>query len=295
MHELPRVIVTGTDGFLGGALVQRLTDAGCSVWGISRRDARPRTLRADLLFEDQARQAFAQVPAPCTLIHAAAEAHGRPQAGRDRRFVNETITDNILRAAEGRVDHVVFLSSVAVYGEWPRSWPVGHASETRPVTAYGRGKLACEGRILRCPARSVDIVRLPPVFDPAHLNDVAKRVYLPGTRLKMRVEPEPVHSLCRLSTAVEAIAAMALRPSGRGIHLLCDGAAYGQHELARWFPRGPTVVLPAALGRLGRRFSRLVPGATGELLWSMWWKLFEDNTFEPGTLALDAVPAGGSG
>jgi len=107
-------------------------------------------------------------------------------------------------------------------------------------------------------------------YDPTYLGGVAERVFLPGTRMKVRLCPPPRHSLCSLDRAVQAIvAAVEGGPTG-GISIanVTDTQSISQSDRAAWFP-GPTLPLPTAMiaavavatepfGGAGRRVAHLI-------------------------------------
>jgi len=119
------------------------------------------------------------------------------------------------------------------------------------------------------PFRSLCVLRFAPIYDSTHLQDVAKRVFLPGTRVKLRLCPPPVHSLCSLHRAVEAIvASVETTALERYVANVTDAAPISQSELLEWFP-GRALPVPSALlrsvaggirfcGGRGRTLSRMI-------------------------------------
>ena len=124
--------------------------------------------------------------------------------------------------------------------------------------------------MLAAPFRSICVLRFAPVFDAGHLRDVAKRVYLPGTPVKLRLYPPPMHSLCSLERAVMAVvdAAEGQLSGGASIVNVADLQSFSQHELVGWFP-GPALPVPVPplrwlgslsglCGTTGRSLARLI-------------------------------------
>jgi hypothetical protein len=113
------------------------------------------------------------------------------------------------------------------------------------------------------------VLRFAPIYDSGHLQDVAKRVFLPGTRVKLRLCPPPVHSLCSLDRAVQAIVSAAETASPeRQLENMADATPTNQHDLLDWFP-GSALPVPTSLlstlasavgrcGTKGRKVSRLI-------------------------------------
>ena len=274
------VVVTGCEGFIGRALMRfgkiRLRRLGHRP-GLRENDRR---LRADLLDEKQTRQVFAAVPQMLAVVHTAALAHGqRPAHGRSFADINCTITANVLRAVQSVDPRLIFLSSVAVYGEDRRDGAVAVDAELRPATEYGLSKKLCEEMLLQSRLTHFDILRLTPAFDEHHMTDVRKRAFLPGLPIKLRVVPSPVHSLCHVNTVTQTVLSLLDRPPrARSVMNVADHTLYSQREIASWFP-GRAVPLPVALVRPLYYATHLLPGKLGYRLRCTYWKLMKSNVY----------------
>ncbi|HOM82759.1 MAG TPA: NAD-dependent epimerase/dehydratase family protein [Armatimonadota bacterium] len=96
----------------------------------------------------------------------------RDHAGEIAEFAPEAVIDSICFQPEEAADlvalfpqarRVVFISSVDAYGEDIGGAPVTEEREPRPVTDYGKGKLACERLLLEQLGDAVT------VFRPSHI------------------------------------------------------------------------------------------------------------------------------
>lgn len=247
-----RVLLTGGSGFLGSAAVVALRARGHEVATIGRR-AGVDTAVCDLGDPTAVRDAVHRLAeaGPCdAVVHLAARAHGfRGLSLDDLRRANVATTRALLDAlsAAGLTSRVRFVlaSSVAVYDLLDTATP-----DPR-ISPYAASKLEAEEIVRAEPFPRVSVLRFAPIYDREHLVDVAKRVYLPGTRLKVRLIPPPSHSLCRLDRAVAAVVEAVEAPAEVGVCVadVTDPAPTSQHELASWFP-GPAVPLPTVLLRL---------------------------------------------
>jgi UDP-glucose 4-epimerase len=152
-----RVAMTGGGDFVGSHLLARMVGAGMDVTligpdtGPSRYTASVvtagdvRFVRCDADFSDDValRVTLENVEAIVLLGYVAP-----PRASVAESFLDELARNvapilRILRAAEGAARHVVFASSVAVYGA-PVRVPVRESDAARPVTPFGVAKLAAE-------------------------------------------------------------------------------------------------------------------------------------------------------
>jgi hypothetical protein len=140
---------------------------------------------------------------------------------------------------------------------------------TAEQSPYAASKLQAEQLLYTEPFQSLSVLRFAPIYDLAHLRDVAKRVFLPGTRVKLRLCPPPVHSLCALNRAVQAIlSAVETATPERQLENVADALPTSQHDLLGWFP-GRALPVPTSLvralasavgmcGGKGRKVSRLI-------------------------------------
>ena len=280
--EKKRVLITGHLGFVGSVVARNLRAAGYDVWGIDRRtDNNDQSLVANLLDSQQTSEAISKIHDVHVLIHMAALAHGeKPPPNYSIFDFNVSITKNIIDSIGETMPHMIFLSSVAVYGEDDRPLPVSVDATPRPATEYGHSKLVCENLVLNSHLTKCDILRMAPVYDNKHLQDVSKRVYLPGLRrIKMRISPQPYYSLCHVNRIGDVIQECILRSGsdGRILHV-ADTDPYIQHELVKWF-KGITIPFPVIFARPLYLLGRMIPGAKGYAIRCLFSKLFLSNVY----------------
>lgn len=148
--------VTGATGFIGSRLVEQLLKTGHSVRKFVRSeiDVQASAPRLTVIRGDvencEALRDFARVT-DC-VIHLAAFVHQETASEEERQkcyAVNVTGTQNLLEAIKesGRTQHLIFLSSVAVYGS-----TFTEATEReafRPATGYAQSKVEAERLILQ--------------------------------------------------------------------------------------------------------------------------------------------------
>lgn len=263
-----RILVTGGSGYLGLAAVPALRGRGHEVVTIGRHPGSDAAV-CDLTDGDAVRNAVRTAGDCDAVVHLAARAHQfRGLTLDDFLRANTATTRNLIAAlrAEGRIAGVRFVhaSSVAVYELLDESRRLSAAE-----APYAASKLQAEQLLHTEPFQSLSVLRFAPIYDPGHLQDVAKRVFLPGARLKLRLCPPPVHSLCSLDRAVQAIVtAVEAVTSDRLVANVADARPISQHDLLAWFP-GRSLPVPVAVlralaggvglcGSTGRKVSRLI-------------------------------------
>jgi len=159
-----RILVTGTAGFIGAALAQRLLARGDDILGIdnhndyydpSLKEARLAQfadhpgythLRADLADADAVDGAFARFQ-PQRVVNLAAQAGVRYSLKNPRAYVRSNLDGflNILEGCRhGKVEHLVYASSSSVYGA-NRKLPFAvEDAVDHPVSLYAASKKANE-------------------------------------------------------------------------------------------------------------------------------------------------------
>jgi UDP-glucose 4-epimerase len=155
------VLVTGTAGFIGSHLAERLLEGGATVTGIDcftdyyprvRKEANLTALRQHPQFT-LVESSLAEADLPRLLdgvthvFHLAAQAGVRKSWGRDFRVytVNNVEGTQILleACAERPIERLVYASSSSVYGD-DVTLPMREDARPQPVSPYGVTKLSAE-------------------------------------------------------------------------------------------------------------------------------------------------------
>jgi nucleoside-diphosphate-sugar epimerase len=269
---MAKVLVTGATGFVGSHLVEALLRRGDRVRALARSPAKAEALgftavewiRGDLDHQASLHSAVRDVEViyhVAGLVAVASEAQGMA--------VNRDGTGRLLEAARDTGARFVFISSLAAGGPSSPGRPVTGTEAPRPVTAYGRSKLAAEALVRNSPLPWT-IIRPPAVYGPRDLEML--RIF----RAVSRYGVAPVFgagdqelSLVFGPDLAEAIALAGQTPAGAG-QIYCPAhpevvTATGLVQ-AVGSAAGRTVRvirIPVALGRLVLLATGAIAGLTG--------------------------------
>jgi len=268
----PRLLLTGSSGWLGSQLATSLRWAGFEVVGLSRAGGAG-AIRGDLLDPAGWVDALRERGPFAAVVHAAVQPHRFVDSLRRREETSPELVAGLLAAwqdAFGAAStagvHGIMLSTVSVYGEADREGLIGPEAELRPPTAYGKGKVVAERRWQAAGWGRATILRVGPVIARDRLRNAKVRSYLPGVKLRLHLRPEPKFSLCSMETLQDRVRQRLQEgmagPSGP--ENLVDTAAWTSSmvDIAFGFG-GPRVVLPAALPRAILRLLKALPATYG--------------------------------
>ncbi|NUQ79360.1 MAG: SDR family NAD(P)-dependent oxidoreductase [Polyangiaceae bacterium] len=235
-----KVFVTGASGFLGSHVAEQLSAVGHSVVALVRRSSNTKFLstlkNVELAYGavEDAASVRAAVKGADAVVHSA----GLVKARNEQEFhrVNVEGTRNVLEAAAEECSgprRFVFVSSLAAVGPSIDGKPVGTEAEGKPVTAYGRSKLAAERLVLEAKEKLPVVVLRPPMIygprDPesfAFFQSVSRR-FLPflgdGTNTLSVIYASDAASACIRAVETDV-------PSGRA-YFIDDGRVYVWKEM----------------------------------------------------------------
>ncbi|WP_433171043.1 NAD-dependent epimerase/dehydratase family protein [Actinoallomurus sp. CA-150999] len=166
-----RILVTGSNGMLGGALVRRLAANGHKVRGLDLR-ATPGSHEMEECFVGDVRDESLMAKAVAgadAVVHCAAALPSYPD--EQIRSVIVGGTRNVLEAAyRANVPRVVQISSTAVYG-LPKLVPTPESHPRSPVDVYSGAKASAEevGEEFRDRGQCLSILRPKTFLGPGRL------------------------------------------------------------------------------------------------------------------------------
>lgn len=270
------ILVTGANGYVGGAVVRALVNRDMKVIALTRNRCTNGTSAIEWLAVGDL-TAIADWPGRFsgvdTIVHCAARAHVLKETASDpegefRRHNTDLVAAMARGAAEAGVRRFVFISSIGVNGDATGKRAFRHDDPPRPHSAYARAKLAAEEALQAIAAETgleVVIIRPPLVLGrdaKGNLGSLAKAVRS-GLPLPFGLARQNRRDLVSLDTLADLVATAVSHPAAAGeIFLVADGNPLSTRDIVGRIgqmegraPRlvaVPTALLAAGLRLLGK-------------------------------------------
>lgn len=241
------IVLTGATGFVGSHVAEAFAAQGVQVRALVRSTSDTRRLRAlgvtviEGGFGDEPAVAAASEDASA-VVHMAALTRARTTAEYDA--VNDAGTRTLLRTMASGSNpprRFVYLSSLAAVGPSGVA-PIAVDADPRPLTAYGRSKLAGEAA---CSAYSrafeTVIVRAPAVYGPGDRELLRFFRLAAHGILPVPAGPSRPLQLIHVQDLAAAVVRAATVPGVGGVYHVADPAAYAWSDVV--------ALVAAAVGR----------------------------------------------
>jgi nucleoside-diphosphate-sugar epimerase len=247
------VSVTGATGFFGWHIASEFQRAGWRVRAIVRPGS-PKPLPAGVERFEASLSAAALGPALAgsdVVVHAAGVA--RSGAGDALQAVNVEGTGAVVDAVNAAGSRLVLISSQAAAGTGTSARPSREQDEPRPLTAYGRSKLAGEAAVRTSARVPWTILRPSAIYGPRDRQFLSLFRMAAGGRLPLAAKSSTMFTLIDVTDAARAVILAA--EGGRAVgqtffigHPAPHSAEAVLEELARVVGRPVTALrLPAPL------------------------------------------------
>lgn len=310
-----RVLVTGGAGFVGGALVRALVDAGARVTVLDdlftgKPEIVPTSAQLVVGSVEDAGLVRELVADASVVFHLAARnIIASTKDPRSDFATNIGGTLNVLLAVrESKVERLVYTGSTSIYGN-PRSIPINEDDQVVPLSPYAVSKLGGEHYCLafyESYGTPVAIVRYSNVFgigqrpDNPYCGVISKffAAAYDGTPLTVHGDGEQTRDFTYIDDAVDATMLAAIQPRAEGeVFNVGTGIETSINELTRLI--GEAVDRPIAVRHVDRRdidnIRRRVVNiekARRMLRWSPQVTLAEGLRRTAGWLATEPAPPG---
>jgi nucleoside-diphosphate-sugar epimerase len=192
------ILVTGAGGFIGSHMVAMFHKdrvIACGPSFKSRIDLGQNHVweRLDITKKEDLNNLFKKYR-PDVVIHCAGIAHQKMTAMSTADYfgINSTATQRLAEHAicANPDVHLIFLSSISVYGEKYGHKVVQERDVCRPSSDYADSKLDAENRLVKLytngQLKKLDLLRLAPVYDRSWSLNIEKRVYAPKKMFFLR-------------------------------------------------------------------------------------------------------------
>jgi nucleoside-diphosphate-sugar epimerase len=298
-----RIVITGVNGIIGSELCRRFIDKGYYVIGIDRTEFKEReedngqfkNVKLDITDKDKVGQFFLDLSFDY-IIHCAALVHkNSPDLSFDNFMkINFEGTKNIFDSVMGNKSNsgfggAVFFSTIEVYGGEGRDEVVSEGDKCKPITFYGKSKLAAEKYLVELNKEHklpITILRLTPVYSKDFLRNVKRRVLVGEDKFFYRVgDGKQRISLCSRDNVIDVVEVCIEGgvPFGE-VFDIADDKVYSFNDLANYFRElvggnRITVKIPKCMVHLGVKLLSLVFPGRKERLFSIYYKLTKDNIY----------------
>jgi len=168
-----KALVTGGTGFVGSHLTEKLLEKGWNVKCFTRKTSNLRWLKnlnveivCGSFFDDSSlKKAVEDVD---YIFHIAGAVMSKTKQGY---FIsNQIATKNLAEAAikyNKNLKRFIYLSSQTVYGPSLNGEPTKETDDCKPITTYGKSKLAAEKELLNLSEElPLTIIRPPAIYGP---------------------------------------------------------------------------------------------------------------------------------
>lgn len=297
---MKRIVITGVNGIIGSELKKRFIDKGYYVIGIDRiepqrdDDEQFKYIKLDITDQDKVKQFFSDLRFDY-LIHCAALVHkNSPDLSFDNFMrINFEGTKNIFDSvvenkSNSEFRGAIFFSTIEVYGGVGRDEVIYERDECRPITFYGKSKLAAEKYLLKLNREyklPITIFRLTPVYSKDFLRNVKRRVLIASEKFFYRVgDGKQRISLCSRENVVDVVEACieGKVPFGK-VFNIADDEIYSFNDLLNFFRElvgnRITIKIPKCIVYLGIKLVSLIFSRRKEKLLSIYYKLIKDNIY----------------
>ncbi|MBU4445804.1 NAD-dependent epimerase/dehydratase family protein [bacterium] len=247
---MKKALITGANGFIGRHLITSLKASGYNITAIirDRKDIPPE-------WDDNVKVHVGDITDKASIegisdnvdvvFHLASYVHKTPKSQEEIRLVNRVNIDgtkNLLESLGPSIKHIIFFSSVSVYGT-DSGLNIDETFETNPITPYGITKLKAEVMIRdwgKDKGVITTILRLPMVYGPGNKGNIYTLIEgVDKGRFVMMGNGENKRSFAYVGNAIDAAVAVAgHEETDFKVYIVTDGIDYTVKELYELIAKG---------------------------------------------------------
>ena len=218
-----KIVVTGSSGFVGQAVVRELLARDVDVLGVCRR-------KFDSDLPLMTISDYSDTPVGDVLIHLAGERDLATAEEKGEAYQKHAL-DLFANLIGKGFDRIIYGSSAQVYGD-KENYPRNPNESVLPVNIYTQTKLACEQLILKTRGVSARLANLygPGMASNNVISDILKQI--PGNNPIQVRDDSPLRDFLWVEDAARGLADMALA-SDLGVFNLGSGKGVSIGELLR--------------------------------------------------------------
>ena len=244
------VLVTGGNSFIGIHLVNELIRINASITVLVRSIAtvpkewigRVKIVEGNITNNNSILNIGNNLD---TVFHLAAYVHKIPKSSTEKRYVyavNVDGTRNLLDSIPNSIKHIVFFSSVSVYGK-DAGKNLDEFTATDPVTPYGQSKLEAENIIKRWgQEKNVNTIslRLPLVYGYGNKGNFDKLIRAINKNLFIIIgNGSSKRSMVYVGNVVDAALAVVHRKEVNcKVYIVTDGVDYTVKDMFKLITKG---------------------------------------------------------
>lgn len=241
IHCSMRILLTGSSGLIGKQVRKELISSNYEVISIGRCPKANDHI-VDLTDKDAVNAVFSKIRMVDCVVHLAGKAHGLGQTSKQELIKqNYSATKYLINAISARFGnekiHFILASTTAVLD----------ASEKLPLAPYAESKIMAEKLVNSSGFGAVSVLRFAAVFSEEILQDISKRVLIPGTRIKVLLISSPNYCLCHLKTAVSSILERVKCREKCLTKVICESQLISQFILSKLIPGWFSIPFPKCL------------------------------------------------
>src|SRR5665648_144150 len=285
---MKRIVITGVNGIIGSELRRRFIDKGYYVIGVDRTEPKEKEgndergqfeyIKLDIADKDKVGQFFSDLNFDYFM--------------KINFEGTKNIFDSVIKSKNKfGLKRAIFFSTIEVYGGEGRDGVISEGDDCRPITFYGKSKLAAEKYLVKLNKEyklPIIILRLTPVYSKDFLRNVKRRVLVAAGKFFYRVgDGEQRISLCSRDNVIDVVEACIEGgvPFNEGeVFNIADDKVYSFNDLLNYFRElvsgnRITIKIPECIVHLGIKLLSLIFSGRKERLLSIYYKLTKDNVY----------------